>query len=308
MYRKANNTVIIEGILAETDIKYGSFTARDGKPKESIGGSIKILVETPEGDLLIPVYMFTTKITKNNTVSPAYESIERVMKEFVSIASSGNKELADKVRITGGELKTNEFVGQNGKIVSHPRIYTNFVNKVTGEFEPKAKFDLEFMVSKIGRAVDKEGVELDPPRLELDVIVPQYTAENAPALKVDVMKLIATSPNVIDGIESNWFAGECHRGVGRLNFTSRTEEVVEEMGIGEAQSRTRTVSVNEIILTGGVPEPLDGDAAWSLDEITAGMELRDQKLEDMKSGKKSTAKTPPVQADLSTKGKKDLGF
>jgi len=306
MFREAENRVVIEGILAEVDLKYGSYVSKvDGSTVENIGGSIKVLVNQNGQDNEVPVYMYSNKLTKVGKVNPAYEAIEKVRNEFVSIAASGDKNVADKIRITSGKIKMNEFVGQNGSFVSYPRVQANFASKVVGEFNPKATFTLEFVVSKIKRVVDADGVEVEPTRLEIEAIVPQYTAENASAMNVDVVKLFADNPNGIAAIEADWTAGDTYKVNGRLNFTSRTETIVDEVAWGEAQERTRTISTNELIITGS-SDKLDGEIAYDIDDIKAGMALRTQKIEDMKSGKKSVAKQAPAPA--TGKGTKDLGF
>ena len=309
MFRQAENKVKIEGILSEIDLKYGSFQ-RDGADVETIGGSIKVLVDQvvngEEVHLEIPVHMFSTKYTKAGKINPSYESIETVMKEYKSIAATGDKSVADKIRITSGQIKMNEFVGQNGNIVSYPRVNASFISRAVGEFKPQATFNLEFMVSKINRVVDNEGVEVDPAKLAVEVIVPQYTAPNASAMNVDVVPLYATSKSVIDAIEQYWGAGQSFKASGRLNFTSRTETVKQEVDFGEAQETVRTTNISEFIITGGSQAPLDGDYAFDIDDIKAGMAARKAKLEELKSGAKSMAKKTPTQNGA--KDKNDLGF
>lgn len=308
-FRQAENRVKIEGILAETDLKYGSFV-KNGETIESIGGNIKVLVEQEiNGEaktLEIPVYMFSSKYTKAGKINPSYESIEKVMKEFVSIAAAGSAAQADRVRITNADIRMNEFVGQNGQIVSQPRVHASFVSRAVGEFKPEATFSLEFMVSSIARATDADGVEADPPRLNVQVIVPQYTAPNATTMNVDLVPLYAVSNNVINAVENYWEAGACYKANGRLNFTSRTEEVVEEVDFGEAQTKVRTINVSEFIITGGSQAALDGDFAFDINDIKAGMAARNDRLNDLKSGKKSMQKQTPAQN--TSKGKLDLGF
>lgn len=305
-FRQAENKVKIEGILSEINLKYTSFK-KNGEPVDAIGGDIKVQVNQDVNgkpvSLDVPVYMFSTKYTKAGKVNPAYTSIEKVMNEFVSIASGGNQ--ADKVRITGAQIRMNEFPGQKG-IVSQPRITTSFVSRVIGDFEPEATFSLEFMVSSMNREVDNDGVEVDPAKLNVNVIVPQFTPENATAMNVDLMTLCAVSPSVINAIENYWEPGNCYRASGRLNFSSRTEEVLEEVDFGEARKTTRTVNVHEFIITGGSQAPLEGDFAYSVDDIKAGMAARKQRLEDMKNGKNSQNKQTPAQS--TSKGIKDLGF
>lgn len=310
-FRKATNFCKIEGILSEIDLKYGSYTDKaTGEPVETIGGSIKVLVEQEiNGEKVVnevPVYMFSKKFTKVGKINPAYDAIEKVMKEYVSIASSGDKNVADKVRITSGEIRMNEFIGQNKQLVSQPRVQANFVQRVTGDFKPDARFEIEFMASKIYRQVDGEGVEVEPARLVVEACVPQYTPDNASVMNVDLVPLVATSPRAIEGIESNWEAGSCYRVKGRLNFTSRTESVIEEVDWGEAQERVRTINTHDLLITGGNNTPLDGDYAWEVEDIRAGMAARAAKIEAMKNGEKSTAKQAP--AKNSAKGTQDLGF
>lgn len=309
MFRQAENRVKIEGILSEIDLKYGSFN-RNGEAVETIGGSIKVAVDQvingEEIHLDIPVHMFSTKYTRAGKINPSYESIEAVMKEYKSIAATGDKSTADKIRITSANIKMNEFVGQNNTIVSYPRINASFIARATGEFKPQATFNIEFMVSKINRVVDNEGVEVDPAKLAVEVIVPQYTAEGAAAMNVDVVPLVATSNGVIDAIEQYWEAGQCFKASGRLNFTSRTETVKQEVDFGEAQESVRTINISEFIITGGSQAPLEGDFAWDVDEIKAGMAARKARLEDLKNGSKSMAKKTPAQNGV--KDKNDLGF
>ena len=307
--RQAENRVKIEGILAETDLKYGSFV-KNGETVESIGGSIKVLVNQDINGvattLEVPVYMFSSKYTKAGKVNPSYESIEKVMKEFVSIAAAGSAEQADKVRITNADIRMNEFVGQNGQIVSQPRVHASFVSRAVGDFKPEASFTLEFMVSSIARATDKDGVELDPAKLNVEVIVPQYTAPTATAPNVDLVSLVAVNPNVINAVESYWEAGSCYKASGRLNFSSRTEEVVEQVDFGEANTKVRTINVSEFIITGGSQAALEGDFAFDMDEIKAGMAARKARLDDVKNGKTAANKKAP--APSTSKGKLDLGF
>jgi hypothetical protein len=309
MFRQAENKVKIEGILSEVDLNYGSFN-RDGAAVETIGGSINVLVDQiingEEIHLNIPVHMFSTKYTRAGKINPSYESIETVMKEYKSIAATSDKSTADKIRITNASIKMNEFVGKNGTIVSYPRIQASFISRATGEFKPQATFNIEFMVSKINRVVDSEGVEVDPAKLAVEVIVPQYTSETASAMNVDVVPLVATSNGVIDAIEQYWEAGQCFKASGRLNFTSRTETVKQEVDFGEAQESVRTINISEFIITGGSQAPLEGDFAWDMEDIKAGMAARKARLEDLKNGSKSMAKKTPAQNGA--KDKNDLGF
>ena len=118
MLKQAENSVKIEGILSEIDLKYSTFM-KNNVETHGVGGSIKVRVDTivngVQTQLEIPVHMFATKTTKNGGANPAYESIERVMNEYVSIAAS-DIDRADRVRITRGQIGMNEYYGQNGNL------------------------------------------------------------------------------------------------------------------------------------------------------------------------------------------------
>jgi hypothetical protein len=303
MLRQAENKVKIEGILSEIDLKYGSFQ-KNGEPVETVGGTIKVLVEqeinkTPK-TLEVPVYMFSTKYTRAGKINPSYESIETVMKEFVSIAACGDKAKADRIRITSGQIKMNEFIGQNGQLVSSPRVHASFVSRVIGTFKPEATFTVEFMVSEVSRMTDNQGIELDPPKLNVTAIVPQYGE------KVDVVPLHADNPNVINAIENYWESGMCYRASGRLNFSSSTETVLEEVDFGEPIEKVRTINISEFLITGGAQAPLDDEFAFSVDDIRKAMAERNERIEAMKTNNKS--KQAPAPASATKKGKLDLGF
>ena len=308
MLRQAKNRVRIEGILSEIDLKYGSLM-KNGKPIDTIGGHIKVLVDREIGGEIqrneIPVHMFAYKLKNNGDPNPAYTSIETVMNEYVSIAAAGGETGADKVRITGAQLSMNEYYNQNGQLISFPRIRASFASKAIGEFKPEASFELEVAVSNIAYEVDADGIEVEPKRLNVTAILPQYGE------KIDIIKLVATTPNVIDGINSCWEKDQSYAVIGRLNFTSKTETIVEEIGFGEPVTKSRTTNVSDLVITGGSQEPLEGDAGFDVDDIIKAMAERKQRLEELKN--KNKGKGTPVSLEQASKKSiaeagMDLGF
>ena len=304
MLREAENRVKIEGVLSEIDLKYGSFM-RDGKPVETIGGVIKIQVDQQIGGvpatLEIPVHMFSTKYTKKGAANPAFESIEKVMNEYVSIpiaATSGVE--PDKVRITSARIEMNEYFGQNGQLISFPRITTSFVARATGTFKPEATFSAELMVSNVAFVVDKEGVEVEPRKIEVTAILPRYGG------RVDVIKLVATNPNVIDAIEQYWQTNDTFKANGRLNFTSQTHIETQEVDFGEPTERVVTTSLSELIITGGSQSPLEGDFAFDVNDIKKALAERKDRLNTLKA--KGTKKKAPAPAASAGIDANDLGF
>ena len=305
MLKQAENSVKIEGILSEIDLKTGT-TNKNGKTIEYIGGSIKVrvtqMINGQETDLEIPVYMFSNKLKNDGNPNPAYESINRVMNEYVSIAAAGI-DAADRVRITNANIRMNEYYGQGDKLNSYPRINASFITKVTDltKFNPEASFSVVFMIAAMGPETDRDGVALEN-RFKIRGILPQYGG------KVDVVDFYATNPNVIDAVSSYWSENDTVKINGKLNFTSTVEEKMVEVDFGEPRMERRTVSVSELIITGGTQTPLDGDFAFDEDEINEALKERQANLAALKEKAKEKEASGKKSAPAAKKGFSDLGF
>ena len=304
MLKQAENSVKIEGILSEIDLKTGTST-KNGKTIEYIGGSIKVrvnqVINGENVELDIPVFLFSNKLKNDGNPNPAYASIERVMNEYVSIAAAGI-DAADRIRITNANIRMNEYYGQGGNLNSYPRINASFITKVTdlSKFNPEATFSVVFMIAAMGYETDKDGVE-NKNKFKIRGILPQYGG------KVDVVDFYATSPNVISAVSSYWSEKDTVKINGKLNFTSVVEEKMVEVDFGEPRMERRTVSVSELIITGGTQTPLDGDFAFDEDEINEALKERQATL----AAKKEEAKkkeNAPKKAAPAKKGFSDLGF
>ena len=308
MLRQATNKVLIEGILSEVKINYGSYV-KDGKTVENIGGTINVRVnQRINGEDVvceIPVRLYSQKYTRAGAPNPAYESIQKVMDTYTSIAAAGSEEGADKVRLTAS-IRMNEFYGQDGALHSYKQIQASFVNRATGEFKPRADFELEFALSDMKYATDKDGVEQDgsdgnAPRFEIKAAVPQYGGV------LDYVPLVATNPKVIDHIKTYWEKGKTYRANGTLLFKSETHIVTKEVDFGEPIEETRTFSTHDILVRGGAQDPLQGDFAFAPEELKKAASERENRLNDLKT-KNISKKTPaPVRKDEQSAGE-DLGF
>ena len=302
MLKQAENSVKVEGVLSEIDLKTGS-TVKNGKSMDYISGSIKVRVNQilngKEVDLDIPVYMFANKLKNDGNPNPAYASIERVMNEYVSIAAAGY-DAADRVRITNGNIRMNEYYGQGDKLISFPRINASFVTKLTdlSKYTPEASFSAVFMIAAMGYETDKDGVQIDS-KFKIRGILPQYGG------KVDVIDFYATTPSVIEAVSSYWTEKDTVKINGKLNFTSAIEERMVEVDFGEPRMERRTITVSELIITGGTQTPLDGDFAFDEDEINEALKERQAYLADLKTKAKQKENTPKAAPK---KGFSDLGF
>ena len=303
--RQAENRVKIEGILSEINLKYGSYQ-KNGRTVDNIGGDIKVLVKQEingeQKDFIIPVYMFANKYTNAGKPNPAYTSIETVMKEYISIAACGSEATADKIRITNGDIRMNEYYNAQGNLVSFPRVNASFVNKATGEFRPEASWSLEFAVSSMDFVTDADGVEVEPRKLRIKILVPQYGG------RLDTMELYAANRSLIDAISSYWETQKTYSAKGRLNFTSVTTQVIEEMDFGEPEVRVRTTTVSELIVTKGTQSPLEDDMAFAPADLAEALKEHKAELESKKEKTNNKTKNTPAPAGASANEDFDLGF
>lgn len=301
--KENGNRVKIEGILSEIDLEHSSFQ-KNGIPTKAIRGTIKVRVKLPVKDqihdLEIPVHMFATELTKTGKKNPAYENMEKIMNEYVSIAASSEEE-ADCIRITNGSLKMNEYYNSD-VLVSFPRIHASFVSKIKrADMTPEASFSTIFVVGKAGPELDKEGVETG--RYEIKGILPQYGGS------VDVFTFYAESEGVINAVSSYWNESDTVRANGRLNFSSKTETRMTEVDFGDPVKQTYTVNISDLVLIGGSSTPLEGELGYDMQEIQNALTERQKTLAEKREkakergGAKGQAPSPNSQ-----KGFNDLGF
>lgn len=300
--RQAENKVFIEGILSEIDIVERTYT-KDDVQNNALAGQIKVRVEQKingvDKILEIPVHVFVNEMTKKGTKNPAYESIDTVRREFISIASGAGVEGADRIRISGASIQMNEYWADENRLSSYPRINASFVQRVKrDEFTPKAQFSTELVVSKMVNEVDKDGVETG--RLKVEGILPQYGG------RVDVVPFIAENPNVVDAISQYWQPKDTVKVSGKLNFSSTVEIYTEEQGFGEPIEKKRTINVSELVITGGSQTPLEGDFAFKEEEIKNALAERKARLENRKAKElaRSSSRTAPAQSGFAS----DIGF
>lgn len=302
MLREAKNNVIIEGILSEVDLSTGSFV-KNGAAVENISGTIKIRVHAKDGAILeIPISMYSNKLKKDGGINPSYTSIENIKTQFKSIGATGDEATADAVRISGAKLTMNEYYGQNGQLISYPRIRASFCSRIKKEeMKERAEFDIEFVVGKMGNVVDKDGNDTDV--YEIQGIVPQFGG------KVDVIPFHTSTPAVTNVVSQSWAEGDSVYAVGRLNFTSRVEETKVELGFGEPQIQTHTINVSELLITGGNDTPLDESIAFQAADISAALADRKNHLEEIKNnGARSAQRQAPAPAAAVSNPGFDLGF
>ena len=301
MLRQAENRVRIEGILNEIDLEVKPMPRKDGSMMDGVTGKIIVKVNTANQELMIPIHLFAYKLTNAGKPNPAYESIVRVKNEFLSVAATGDENTADRIRITGGSIRMNEYYSQDGRLISFPRINASFINKIRKEeCKPEATCSVEFVVAQKKEEVDRNGEPTG--RLVVNAILPQYGG------MVDVVPFYAESDSVINAISQYWNEGDTVTANCRLNFTTKIETSYEEVDFGEPIERTRTTSISDIVIIGGSQTPVSEAFAFDNTEIQEALTQRKARLEAMKDRSMSRVSQKVTPGPNPSAGFADLGF
>lgn len=290
--RISENQVKIEGILSEVGLETATFN-RKGQTTECIRGTIKIRVEQDINGTMttmeVPVSAFASRYTNAGAENPAYNSLKDVMENYKSIAACGNIDDADRVRITNGSLQENVFYAKNGDLVNTSRISASFINKIAkNECKPEATFTATIVVGNKSDELDRDGTPTN--RLNVNGVIIQYGE------RADLIKFIVAKPDAKNHIEQYWNDGDTVRVQGKVNFSSKTEYIEEEVGFGEPIKTAKTTSVHELLIESGSAGCLEGDAAYDIKDIQSALAARKVRIEETKK--------PAVNAP----SKPDFGF
>lgn len=276
--RISENQVKIEGILSEVGLETATFN-RKGQTTECIRGTIKIRVEQDINGTMttmeVPVSAFASRYTNAGAENPAYNSLKDVMENYKSIAACGNIDDADRVRITSGSLQENVFYAKNGDLVNTSRISASFINKIAkNECKPEATFTATIVVGNKSDELDRDGTPTN--RLNVNGVIIQYGE------RADLIKFIVAKPDAKNHIEQYWNDGDTVRVQGKVNFSSKTEYIEEEVGFGEPIKTAKTTSVHELLIESGSAGCLEGDAAYDIKDIQSALAARKVRIEETK--------------------------
>ena len=281
------NEVTMDGILNEINLQPS--TDKNGHPV--IYGDYVVKTTNKIGDkefvAEVPIRVYQSQLTSKGTPNPAYDNAEKIMKEFVSVAAGG-EENADYIRISSsGKLSENTFVSKTtGQLVSTPVIRASFANKIKkSDVQDGARFKTIIVIGKITPEISRDGVETG--RLIIKGILPVWGG------KVELIDFIVENPNVAKHIENNWGEGDTVMIGGYINFVSKTIETEEPSGFGEPIVTRRTISVKELVITGGHDAPLTEDeGAYDNDAIGAALAERKARMDEKVKAASQAASTP----------------
>lgn len=276
------NDVEIEGLIQELKIE-----ERTKDNKKYIAGDIVVRVEQVVGNKTeveeIPVNVYASEKTKAGKDSRTYASLKKLLDSGVSIAATGDPANADKIAIAGGSLSVNSFVPQGTtELVKTIRIRGSFVNGVSHNFHPKARFHSEIFI----RDIVEEVVDDEPTdRLLVKGIIVQYDGG------ADIITYVVENPNAIDFIKNNWNIGDTVEVYGAIRYTVKevisSEEDGSILGFGQPEEKIIAHKVREFIIDKGSAEPVNPDYCNTEEEIVEALTKRLEQDEEKRNPKKS---------------------
>lgn len=294
--KPAENECVIEGILSEVKLQEG--VGKTSK-KAYIMGEVKVKttaeINGVETTLEVPVRVYANKVKNDGNPNPAFDSIKKI-EEMTSLAAcGGDMSKADYIRFENASIQMNEFYGRNETLVSYPTIRGTFSRKVNADaYNPCASFSNVIVVAALKEETDRNG-DLTG-RLIVKGILPQW------GNKVDVVDYVVASEAAIKHIQTYWQKGDTVRIAGIVNFSSKTETEIIEMGFGEPQLKHRTVSVSELLITKGSQGALDEEFSYDNDMISEALTRRQAALTELKNN--ANKKEEVVSKNSTT----DFGF
>ena len=306
--RETKNSVQIVGILSEINVRPVTYE-KEGRTRNALAGDIKVRVNqkinNADVECEVPVYYFTSELTNSGEKNKAYIALETAINTLKSIAAVGYDE-ADAVRINAADtakgfahaIRMNEYWKPDGTLSSYPRIHATFISKIERDkMVPKATFEMEAVIKNIAKEIKND---METGRLRIQAVVGQYNC-------ADVVELVTSSPSVSNAVESYWNINDTVHFRGYLNFSSKTETVVNDTGFGEPMEDTRTIRVSELVISGGDPTPLEGEQAISKQDVDEALAQKRIKLENDK--KRSEKKENPASKPMPSFNPNDLyGF
>ena len=293
--READAKINVEGVVSEIDLK-------EELNKELGCNQIMGQMTVKTGDTNFVRFNITVnEKTKAGADNKAYPGIVTVMNEYKSITQVGADE-ADKVRISGN-LNMYHSDRNNQDVVGYK---SNFFNRVVGEYSPHAEFDVEMFVASIMPEVNTEGEETG--RLLVKGWVPQYDS-------IEPLTLVAPE-DIADAVESTYEPGQTVRFFGDIinDRAVITREI--PVAIGKPKLEIRTISKNELVITGASEAYEEGVSAippYDSETIKAAIQERKDRIESRKAQAAAkangTGRAMNKKPSGAAKGRQlDLGF
>lgn len=300
---KAENKVIVEGILHEIELTEG--VSRAGK--EYIRGNVTVLVSQKNAGVMeqneVVFDVFAMKYQKNGQPMVFYNQILELKEKLISVRAAGSIEGASVVRIKDGNLAENTFF-TGGIERKSTRVQGSNFRAVTAPNPENqtAVFQITMVLLSMAPEIDSNGEETN--RLKVTGAVVVYGE------KVDVMEFFIEDPNGIAYFTSNFEEQDTISVGGRIRYGSNVGSSTltpadEEVAFGEAIVIPTTRYVREFIITTARPKH-DEDTSYDVQAIAEGLRARKTRLMEEKARSQQSRSTPAAPATGTAKP--DLDF
>lgn len=290
---QANNKINVVGKLLDAVINDGALS--DGRKYKRANITIRVTQtyggreETSE----IPVSMFAAQYTQQNKPNPGYAQIENLAE--MKTAQMVGIDNADTVRVSGANLRENNFVSRNsGQLIHGWQINTSFIN--SGATADVASFIIDIYIMDMKPEVDREGEETG--KLIIKGAIVQYQG------KLDVVEFIVENPDTIDYIERNWNIDDTVEVRGRIRVTAIEDKPkATESSWGEDVPETTTRTVRQLVITKGSDEPYEEEFAYDKTDIKKAFNVRKAMIEQLQIDAKKGA-APKAAKEPTANGEK----
>lgn len=284
---QALNKINVTGKLL--DVVTGNGVLNDGRKYNRATLTVRVTqeyggrTETSE----IPVSMFAAQYTQANKPNPGYEQIANLT-TLKTVQNYGMDE-ADTVRISGANIRENNFVTKSGQLINGWQLNTSFVNK--GTSKDVASFQIDIFIMDMHDELDRDG---DPTgRLVIKGGVVQYNG------KLDVLEFIVEQPDNVEYIQRNWNVNDTVTVIGRIRVTSVEETHSSSSSWGEDIPETTTRFVRELIITKGDDSGKEEEFAYDPADIKRAFNVRKALIEQMQIDATQKAKAAPAATTAS---------
>lgn len=281
---QGQNKVNVVGKLLDVAFRQGKFS--DGRDYESANMTIRVTQTYGGRDETsdIPVSMFAAKYTKKNTLNPGWTQLQD-LKSFKTVQNVGIDE-ATTVRVSGGNLRENNFVSRSGQLINSWQINTSFAGSTTNMLDT-ASFIMDIFIMDMKPEEDREGEPTG--RLEVKGAVVQYNET------LDILNFIVEQPEAVEFIERNWNVNDTVTIKGRVRVTSVEAEPVKSSW-GEEVPETNVRTVRELIITTGDDEGKEEEFAYDQNDIRKLFNARKVRLEQMQIDAQNSSKKAAAPA------------
>ena len=292
--REANNYVEIEGILEEKNLEKKVLNQGTKDEKTVIAGNLVIGVDD---ERKYKVDFFASEKTTTGADSKLYKGLETLITEYVSKAQALNDNLGEeaitKVSIKGAKLTINDYWDEEkNTMYTTVRLRSNFVSRVTGEFKPKANFDVEAYFEKI----EKEIVDdVETGRVKVDCIIPIYNGAVIPVTFYTTED--KTYGDIGAYLLEHYSTGKSAPIGGSIRCIAKTNTTTVA-GFGAPVERTFTNYVYEYIIERGAAEQylITDPKNFDKNTIKSAMQYRNEQLENKKTSGSSNGATTTTTA------------